>query len=145
MSEHPVKVKWTGDFQFIGSGSNKRSVVMSSKDEQNNTGISPSEMLLLGLAACSGYDVVSILSKQRQKLTHLEVEIRAEQEPDPPWTYTLFHLIFKLSGPKLKDSSVQRAIELSLEKYCSVAATVSGKADITFEKHIVEVEASEEE
>jgi putative redox protein len=144
VAEHPIQVKWTGDFQFIGTGSNKRSVVMSSKDDQNNTGVKPAEMLSLGLAACSAYDVVSILSKQRQEMTKLEVEVETKQEPDPPWTYTHFHLIYKLDGPKLKEASAKRAIELSLEKYCSVASTVSGKAEVSYELQIQETQSGGE-
>lgn len=141
MAQNPISVKWTGDLQFLGTGSNKRSVVMSSKDEQNNTGISPSELLSIGLAACSAYDVVNILTKQKQELTKLEVEVNPQQEPDPPWTYTHFHLTFKLAGSNLKEASVKRAVDLSLEKYCSVASTVSGRAAIDYEIQIAETKS----
>jgi putative redox protein len=138
VADNSIRIRWTGDYQFVGTGSNKRSVVLSSKDEQNNTGISPSELLPIGLAACSAYDVVNILTKQRQLLTELEVVVDPKQEPDPPWTYTHFHLIYQLAGPNLKESSAKRAVDLSLEKYCSVASTISGKAEISYELQINE-------
>ena len=68
-----VKVKWTGDMQFVAVDSSKHSVVMSSQDEENGTGMKPSELLLVALAGCSSVDVVRILKKKRQDLRGLQV------------------------------------------------------------------------
>jgi len=137
MKKKEVFVKWTGNKQFVGTDSGKHSIVISSHDEANNTGMSPSQLLLLALASCSAYDVVNILQKKRLQLDALEITVRGDQEPDPPWTYRQIHLRFVLTGPDLTDKAVEQAIELSITKYCSVAATVSGKADVTHEFEIL--------
>jgi putative redox protein len=137
MTKKEVLVKWTGNKQFIGTDSGKHSIVISSHDEANNTGMSPSQLLLLALASCSAYDVVNILQKKRLQLDGLDITVHGEQEPDPPWTYRQIHLTYVLSGPDLTDKAVEQAIELSLTKYCSVASTVSGKAKVTHEFEIL--------
>ena len=137
MKKTDVLVKWTGKKQFIGTDSGKHSIVISSHDEANNTGMSPSQLLLLALASCSAYDVVGILQKKRLQLDAFEITVRGDQEPDPPWTYRQIHLKYFLTGPDLTDKAVEQAIELSATKYCSVAATVSGKADVTHEFEIL--------
>ncbi len=137
MKKKDVLVKWTGNKQFIGTDSGKHSIVISSHDEENNTGMSPSQLLLLALASCSAYDVVGILQKKRLQLDALEISVRGDQEPDPPWIYRQIYLKFVLTGPDLTDKAVEQAIELSLTKYCSVAATVSGKADVTHDFEIL--------
>jgi len=131
MPQSTVTVKWTGDLQFVGTDSGKHSVVISSHDEKNHTGVRPSDMLLLALGACSAYDVVTILEKKRMDLVGLKVVVTGEQEPDPPRTFRRIHLNYMVNGRQLTDAGVRQAIELSLGKYCSVAATVSGRAEIT--------------
>lgn len=133
-----VTVVWLQKKQFIGIGGSKRSVVMSSQDEENVIGVSPSEMLLLGLAGCSAYDVVGILEKKRAQLTGLEVKVTAEQEADPPWPYRQIHLEYIVRGKGLSDKAVADAIHLSETKYCSVAATIRPTAEITTSHQIIE-------
>jgi putative redox protein len=140
MKKTSVTVKWTGNLQFVGTDSNNHSIVMSSHDEANNTGVSPSQVLLLALGACSAYDVVTILQKKRLQLSGLDIAVNGEQETDPPYTYRHIHVTFKPRGRGLTEKAVQQAIELSLEKYCSVAATISGKADISHNFEIMETE-----
>ncbi len=94
-------------------------------------------MLLIALSACSAYDVVDIMTKKRKPLTLLEVTATGEQDPQPPWAYQRIHLKYRLGGKNLTDKAVTQAIELSQEKYCSVAATVRGVAKISFEFEIV--------
>lgn len=133
-----VTVVWLQKKQFIGIGGSKRSVVMSSQDEENVIGVSPSEMLLLGLAGCSAYDVVGILEKKKAQLTGLEVKVTAEQEADPPWPYRQIHLEYIVRGKGLTDKAVADAIHLSETKYCSVAATIRPTAEITTSHQIIE-------
>ena len=131
-----AKIKWAGGRTFIGLDSTNHAVLMSSVKE--NIGMKASDLLLVSLATCSSYDVVGILEKQKIILHKLEVEVMAENEPDPPWTFTHFHLKYILAGDGLEPGHAENAIRLSEEKYCSVAATVKGKATITWEYVIEE-------
>lgn len=133
-----ARVKWVEKLQFVGTDSSKHSVVISSQDEENGTGMKPSELVLVALGGCTAYDVVDILHKKRQKLTGLEVHVTGEQEPDPPWTYRKIHVTYILRGKGLKEKAVRDAIELSETKYCSVGATLSAAAEITHNYTIVE-------
>jgi putative redox protein len=133
-----VHLTWTGGQQYVGTDSGKHSVVISSHDQQNHTGMRPSDLLLLSLASCSAYDVVNILHKKRLELDSLTVEVTADQEADPPWTFRKIDLAFTVQAPGLTQKALDQAIELSLTKYCSVAATVSGKAQLQFEGRIIE-------
>jgi putative redox protein len=127
-----AKVRWTGERTFIGTDSGKHSVVLGGTKTEL-IGMKASEMLLVALATCSSYDVVSILEKKKIDLTKLEVFVTAEQEKDPPWTFHKIHLKYVMAGTNLQKSEAEKAIELSEGKYCSVAATVKGKAEITWE------------
>lgn len=124
-------VKWTGSGQFVGTDSTKHSLVMSTQDEENGTGLKPSEVLLIALGGCTGVDVVSILKKARQNLASLEIQLTGEQDPDPPWTFRKIHVEYRLTGRGLSTETVERAIRLSEEKYCSVRATISEIVEVT--------------
>lgn len=128
-------VKWIEGKQFIGIDSTNHSVVLSTPDE--GIGIKPSELLLIALASCSSVDVVEILAKKRLTLTHLEISSSAEQDQDPPWTFRKIHMHYKISGKNLTEKAVAQAIQLSEEKYCSVAATIRATAHITTDFEII--------
>jgi len=128
-------VRWLNDRHFVGIDSGNHSVVLSG--QADGIGVKPSQMLLVALASCSAVDVVEILVKKRLRLTLLEVVTTAEQDPDPPWTYRKIHLKYRLSGHGLTAKAVEQAINLSQEKYCSVAATIRGVAQITTEYEII--------
>ena len=128
-------VKWIEGKQFIGIDSTNHSVVLSTPDE--GIGIKPSELLLIALASCSSVDVVEILAKKRMTLTHLEVSSSAEQDQDPPWTFRKIHMHYKIGGKNLTEKAVAQAIQLSEEKYCSVAATIRATAHITTDFEIL--------
>lgn len=133
-------VTWVQKRQFVGTDGSKHSVVMSSQDEENGTGMRPSQLLLVGLGGCTGYDVVDILLKKRQQLTGLEIVVTGEQDADPPWAYRRIHVHYVVRGRGLREKAVRDAIALSEEKYCSVAATVRGVTEITQDYTIVEEE-----
>ena len=134
-----VRVKWLEKLQFVGIDATKHSVVMSGQGKEDGVGMSPSQLLLVALGGCTAYDVVNILTKKRQQLTGLEVEVTGEQEPDPPWTYRRIHLSYRLRGRGLSEKAVQDAIELSKNKYCSVGATLEAAAEITYD-YVIEEE-----
>ena len=128
-------VRWIGGKQFVGIDSTKHSVVLSTSEE--GTGMKPSELLLVALASCTSVDVVEILVKRRITLKSLEVQVDAEQEKDPPWTFRKIHIKYIVSGENLTEKDISKAIALSEGKYCSVAATLRGKAEITTEYQIL--------
>ena len=123
-----AKVQWVDGMQFVGTDSGGHSVVLSGDDQQS--GVRPSEMLLVALASCTAVDVVEIMTKKRQPLRDLEIIITGERDPNPPWPYRSIEVNYRLGGENLTDKAVAQAIKLSSEKYCSVAATVRGVADI---------------
>lgn len=130
-------LRWVpGGNRFISTDSTGHSVVMSKPDE--NTGMKPSELLLSALAGCASVDVVDILDKKRTPLTFLEVELKAEQDADPPWTFRKIYMKFVVKGEGLTEKNVAQAIELSEQKYCSVAATLRGEAEIITSYQILE-------
>jgi len=128
-------VQWVGGQKYLGTDSTKHSIIMSSAAE--GIGVKPSETLLLALAACTAHDVVEILAKKRTPLTSLEIITTSEQDPTPPWPFRKIHLKYRVSGRGLTDKAVEQAILLSEEKYCSVAATIRGVAEITTEYEIL--------
>ncbi len=131
-------VKWISGKQFIGVDSTNHSVVLSTPDE--GVGIKPSDLLLIAVASCTAVDIVEILSKKRMPINHLEITCNGEQDQNPPWTFRRIHMRFIVGGKNLTEKAVAQAIELSEEKYCSVAATVRATAEITTEFEILEEE-----
>jgi putative redox protein len=131
-----VQVQWIGGQRFVGIDSTQHTVVMSSAQE--GVGIKPSDLLLLAVGTCSAVDVVGILEKKRAELRALDIQVTSEQDAEPPWTFRKVHIAYTLQGRKLTDKAVQQAIELSEEKYCSVAATICGVAQLTHSYRIVE-------
>lgn len=134
-----IAVKWAGvgSQMFVGRDSFGHVVVSGSWPDNEDPAwqewkaTKPSDLLLISLASCSAHDVVMILGRQRQELTSLYVHVDGRQQPEPPYAFTNIHLHYTVSGKTLDNHKVKRAIELSEEKYCSVAATIRGAADIT--------------
>jgi putative redox protein len=124
-----ASVRWISGKQFIGIDSTNHSVVLSTPDE--GIGMKPSDLLLVAVASCTAVDVVEILAKKRMHLSNLEISVNGEQDNDPPWTFRKIHLHYRLGGEGLSAKAVEQAIQLSEEKYCSVAATLRGVAAIT--------------
>jgi len=115
-----------GDYGFEATDSNGHAVRMDSNPESGgeNFGIRPMQMLLMGLGGCSGIDVVNILKKQRQDLKDIKMTIEGEREADKvPALWSKAKITFELTGPVDRDKAL-RAVELSIDKYCSVAETL---------------------
>ena len=126
-----AKVQWIGGQKFIGTDSTNHSVVLSTPGE--GVGMKPSELMLVALASCTAVDVVNILEKRRTPLSALEIEVSGEQQSEPPWTFQKINIHYRVWGKALTPKGVRMAIDLSEEKYCSVAATLRGVAAITWE------------
>lgn len=102
-----------------------------------NLGARPMEVVLMSLAGCSSIDVISILKKMKQEVTDYHVEVDAEREADVvPSLFTNIHLKYTLKGRNLEESKVRRAIELSVDKYCSVSKILEPTAKITWSYEI---------
>ena len=134
-----IAVKWTGEDSqmFIGRDSFGHVLMAGSWPQDENDewqewkATKPSDLLLISLASCSAYDVVMILKRQRQPLVNLYVSVDGTQAAEPPYQFTDIHLHYTVEGEGLSSEKVERAIKLSEEKYCSVAATVRGVAKLS--------------
>jgi putative redox protein len=133
-----VVVSWFQNQQFVGIDSTKHSVVMSGTGPEDGVGMKPSELLLVSLGGCTIYDVVSILRKKRQQITDVRVIVSGEQDSDPPWAFNRIHVHYEVRGRGLSHEAVAQAIQLSEEKYCSVSATLSKAAELTYDFEVVE-------
>lgn len=116
-------IKWIDNAMFLGESGSGHSVVMDGPEDHGgrNMGVRPMEMLLLGLGGCTSFDVVSILTKQRQPVSDCVAEIEAERADSVPSVFTKIHIHFKVYGTGLSDAKVERAVALSAEKYCSAS------------------------
>lgn len=123
-----VNAEWQGGLTFIGKNDLGNKLQMGSK--QNEENISPMELLLLGLAGCTGYDVVSILEKKRQPPDAFKLIVRGIRADDYPMVYTDIEVEYHLWGDQLTDKAVRQAIELSEDKYCSASVMLGKVAKI---------------
>jgi putative redox protein len=135
-----AKVKFVDGMQFVGEASSGHAIVMDgdAKFGGANTGVRPTELLLIGLGGCSGMDVISILKKKQQDVSGLEINIKGQKAETYPQKFTDITLEFVVRGRNVSEEAVKRAVDLSMEKYCSVKATIEGSARITFSYRIVE-------
>lgn len=123
-----VIVDWCGEYAFIGTNLAGGTVQMGSLN--GKPGVSPMELLLLGVAGCTGVDIVSILSKKRKKLTALQIRVRGKRAEEHPKVYTDIEIVYELKGEDLDEKSVEQAIQLSEEKYCSASAMLRAVAQV---------------
>jgi|TARA_Y100000310_G_scaffold345576_1_gene466797 putative redox protein len=116
-------IKWVDNAMFLGVSGSGHSVVLDGPPEEGgrNQGIRPMEMLLLGMGGCTSFDVVSILKKGRQNVDDCTVDVSAERSGDVPKVFTKIHVHFTVKGKELKRTQVERAIDLSVQKYCSAS------------------------
>lgn len=141
MSE--VAVTWVQGDQFVASGSGGHSIVLDAPDGRAAwQGFKPSELLLAAVGGCTAVDVIDILGKMRQRVSGLRVSVRGEQREDYPRAFERIAVHYEVRGKDIAVAAVERAINLSEEKYCSVAATVRGVATITTSFTIVEDDAA---
>jgi putative redox protein len=145
MADKSAKVVWQGDMTFEGSGSTyPDGKILFDSDESvggHNQGFRPVELLLVGLAGCTAMDVISILKKKQQVVTGFEVAVEGLQAADHPKYFTDITVVYRVIGHNVDPKAVDRAIELSETKYCSVSAMLRAKANVTHRIEIVEAEA----
>lgn len=135
-----ARIKWVENVCFIGESETGHAVVLDGAPEAGgrNLGMRPMEMLLIGMGACTSFDVVTILKKARQPIDDCVAEIEAARADEVPKVFTKIHVHFVVTGKDLNPVQVERAVKLSAEKYCSASIMLGKAAEITHDFEIVE-------
>ncbi len=134
-------VQYAGDELFVGISPSGHALAIET-DSTRGSAPTPMELLLLALGSCTGVDVVSILRKKRAQVTGYRVEVRGERRAEHPRSYTRLEVRHIVRGRKLSAKAVAQAIELSEQKYCSVAATLRPTAEIVSSYELIEEDAA---
>lgn len=135
-----ASVRWIDDMMFEATAGSGHTIVMDGPPELGgrNRGSRPMEVVLMGTGACSAADVVSILAKSRQNVEGCVVELEAERADTVPKVFTRIHMHYVVTGRSLKREAVERAVNLSADKYCSATRMLNETADITHDFEIRE-------
>ncbi len=130
-----ARIKWIEQASFVAESGSGHAVVIDGAPEHGgrNLGVRPMEAVLMGVGACTAFDVVSILKKSRQRVTDCVVELEADRADQPPKVFTRIRMVYRVSGTDLDPSRVERAVTLSAEKYCSATAMLRDRVDIHHE------------
>ena len=133
MTGMTARVSWVEGMMFTGESGSGHAIVLDGAPENGgrNVGIRPMELMLLGLAGCTAFDVVLILRRGREPVTDCVVEVEAERAQTDPKVFTTIHLKYRVSGQGLSPEKVERAIQLSKDKYCSASIMLGQVAEIT--------------
>jgi putative redox protein len=137
--ETTATIHFAGDDFFVGVTPSGHAQAIETNSTRGNAA-TPMELLLLALGSCTGVDVISILKKKRQDVTRYRIEVSGNRRDDYPRSYTRLSVKHIISGHAVSEQAVAQAIELSDKKYCSVAATLGGTAEIASSFEIVEEE-----
>lgn len=131
-------VVWTGGLTFDTAPGSGHKITIDGPPEMGgeDAGARPKELVLIGLGGCSAMDVISILNKMRQSVEGFSVEVTAEEEEEPPKGFSKIHMVYRLTGEGVDPKRVQRAVELSQNKYCGVSYMLGKTAEITWEIHL---------
>lgn len=135
--EPKAVVELKGTDLFVGRTPSGHSILLDT-DHARNSAPTPVELLLVALGSCTGVDVVSILKKKRQAVSAYRVEVRGERRDEHPRSYKRMKVHHIISGRNISEQSVAQAIQLSEEKYCSVAATLRPTVEIVSSFEIIE-------
>jgi putative redox protein len=136
-------VTWTGNRTFLGQTESGHAIAFGTAhgEAAPKPGPSPMELLLIGTAGCSAWDVVSILEKSREPVTGCEVRIDADRAETDPKVFIRIHMQFIVSGRGLKPEKVERAVHLSADKYCSASVMMAKTATVTHGFEVVDTAA----
>lgn len=132
-------IRWTGDVSFVGGADSGHEITIDGPPEAGgrNRGARPMELVLIGMGACTAFDVVHILRKARQDVSDCVAELDAERASADPKVFTRIHVHFVVRGRDLDPEKVARAIELSATKYCSASIMLGKTASITHDFEIL--------
>jgi putative redox protein len=123
-----IEAEWQGDGAFIGKNLTGGTVQMGKLNDQ--PGVSPMELILVGLAGCTGVDIVDILRKKRQDVRGFKVKVRGLRADTYPMVYKKIDIVYQIWGDDVDRTAIERAIQLSQDKYCSVSAMLRTVAEI---------------
>ena len=137
-----AKVTWKNKLAFDGTAGSGFILPLDGRIGHggDGNGFSPMELLLVGLAGCTGMDVVDILRKKRQDVTGFEVSVQAERASEHPKVFTHITVEYVVSGHSIDPKAVDRAIELSTTKYCSASAMLEKASQIEHKATILEAD-----
>lgn len=137
-----ARLKWVDGVCFMGETGSGHAVVMDGAPEGGgrNLGPRPMELVLLGTAGCTSYDVITILKKSRQDVRDCWIELESERATEDPKVFNKIHMHFVVTGRAVKADAVERAIKLSAEKYCSASIMLAKTAEITHDFEIREID-----
>lgn len=127
-----AKMKWAGGLKFEGTSAFGHKIATDGGKQAggNEDGYKPTELVLYGIAGCTGIDVVRILEKQRQQLTSLEIEVVAHHNEEYPKPFHTFEVKFVATGKDLDEKKLAQAIKLSESKYCMISQTMQNEAKV---------------
>jgi putative redox protein len=138
-----TRIKWVEGVAFVGESGSGHAVVIDGAPESGgrDLGVRPMELVLMGAAACTAYDVVAILKKARQPVADCVVEAEAERAETVPRVFTKIHLKYAVAGRGLDAHQVERAVKLSKDTYCSATRMLAKSAEITWEVAVMDADA----
>ena len=128
--EIKADLKWVDKLQMVARSGNSPAVIMD--NIEHGSGATPMQMVLMGVAGCSAMDVVSIMKKKRANMTGFEVNISGNRAEDHPKRFTTVNMEFVFTGKDIKPKDAERAIELSMTKYCSAVASLNATVTHTY-------------
>lgn len=131
-----ANIKWVDGDTFIGRSDSGHNVVFDTGS--NGAAPSPMEMVLMSAGCCSSVDVVSILKKSKQQVENVEVKLTGERADSTPRVFTKMNLHFVVTGKNVSEKHLARAVQLSAEKYCSVALMLDKTVEITHSHEVIE-------
>jgi putative redox protein len=135
-------VKWIEGVSFLGESGSGHAIAIDGAPEHGgrNLGMRPMELVLLGAASCTAFDVVMILKKARQPIADCAVDAEAQRAATEPKVFTKIHLRYTVAGRGLDARQVERAVKLSKDKYCSATLMLAKTAEITYDIAIVDAD-----
>ncbi len=132
MATETVRVDWIADRTFLLRDRNAFPIIMTQPQ-----GVNGADLLPLSLIGCAAWDIMSILQKQQQAVTGLQVLAHSERDEEPPWRFRKIQIVYRFTGRDLKEAYIKRAIEPSESKYCSIYATLRAALDLRSDYEIV--------
>lgn len=125
-----AQLRWTQGMQFVARADDSPAVVMD--NPESGSGASPMEVMLMGIAGCTAMDVISILKKKRMQVSGFTVNVSGKRADEHPRRYTNIHIEFVVAGTDINPDGVQRAIDLSADKYCGAMASLNARTTQSF-------------